>query len=144
MGEAFRNPELAEVLGRQDAADAPPEVRRANADVDGDVVDLAEGSADELALGPGKLGVEAAQGAAARAAVVVLDEAGSEAGRGVFLGVPGLEEEASIIAVHGRFDEQDFGQGRGRDPQARASPDESGAGRMPRNQPQSLAAAGSL
>ena len=95
MSEAFWNPELAKVLSGQDDAHITTEGGRPVPDVDRDVEDFAQRSADELALGFGELHMQTAQRAALRAAVVVLNETDVEPGFGKFGGVPGFEEEAA-------------------------------------------------
>ena len=89
---------------------------------DRNVVDLAVRDPDELALGSIELGVQSAQRPACRAAVVVLDEARGHARFGITLGVPGLHEEAPGVAMHDGLDQQDSGQGGGRDLQATGLP----------------------
>ena len=90
--------------------------------VDRDVEERAPGAADELPLRGLDLGVEAAQGAAAGAGVVVLDEVEIEA---ALLGPAGavedLEEEAALVAVDVGLDEHHAGQGGGREPHRASS-----------------------
>ena len=91
--------------------------------------------------------MKAAQRAAARAALIILHEVGVESGGSEFLGVPGLQKEAALIAVHRRLDEQDFGKVGRTDPQTGISSQGGCRGMSAEsapNQPQSFAAAGSL
>ena len=109
--EAVREPrrdvELALVLARERHADPAAEGRRADADVDGDVEDLALEDRDELALGVRVLVVQPAEHAPARAREVVLDERGGQPGLGVAGAVPGLQEVAAGVAEDEGLDDQD-------------------------------------
>jgi hypothetical protein len=72
-----------------------------------DVVYLAPNAAQELALGTASLEVEATQHAAARAAVVVLDEPLSILQQGLPVSVlaVGLEKKTTFVAEYAGFDE---------------------------------------
>ena len=59
--------------------------------------------------------MQAAKDAAGRATVIVLDEADVDAPGCVFLGVPGFDEEASIIAVNIGLGDQDLREIGGRE-----------------------------
>ena len=112
-----RNPELRVVVAVQLQADPAAEGSAAAAHVGGDVEDAAARHPHQLALRMRRgLQMEAAQHAARRARVVVLDE-GNRRADGVVerLLVEALEEEATRVAEHLRFEDEHAGQrGRGR------------------------------
>ena len=73
--------------------------------IHGDIGDPPLGAADELVLAP--LHVDPAQHADSRAAVVFLDEAGVYAQLAELVLAEGLDEEAALVAVHRRLDQDD-------------------------------------
>lgn len=86
VGKSFGNPEELEVavVGKRCEMKAGPaaEVRRAGAEVEGNVPDVARQNADELALGFPELVVQAAEDTLAGERLIVLDElAGETPGR---------------------------------------------------------------
>jgi hypothetical protein len=105
VGESDRNPQ--HVLGfRAQVCSLPPaEGRRAAADIDRDVEDLARGDANQLALRQAQLVVQPAQHTLARARVVVLDEPRPDSRLLEFPLVPALEEKAARVAEDFRLDE---------------------------------------
>ena len=108
--EAVREPgrhvALPEVVGRERDANPSAERRRAAADVDGDVEDLALDDADQLALRPPDLQMQAAQRAADRPRMVVLHERAGDAVLAVRVGVIGLDEEAAVVVVDVGLDDE--------------------------------------
>jgi hypothetical protein len=86
VGKAFRDPEELELVawrfGSQVESGPLPEVRGVAAEIDGDVPDVAGEYADELALGPGELIMQAAEDAFNRERLIVLDELGGKTGGG--------------------------------------------------------------
>src|SRR5690606_11936705 len=87
------------------------ERRRVGADVHRDVEDAPADDPDELGLPRRGLIVQAAQGAPARARVVVLHEDVGDADLAVALGAVGLEEEAAIVPEGAGGDEHEAGEG---------------------------------
>ena len=111
MGEAFRHPELAVILGRQVYTHPLAEIRRASADIDGYVQHFTGGDAHQFALGVFELVMQAAQHAFLRARVVVLHKLALEPG-GPFkgAGVEAFVEKTALITEHFGFDDQYAGQ----------------------------------
>src|SRR5690606_15074538 len=110
-GEAFRDPEMALVVRAEDGGGVAAVGRRAAADVDRDVVDLALQHADQLALRVVRpLVMQAAQHAAPRTRDVVLDEPGRQAVLAEALRVPALVDPAALVAEHRRLDHHAAGQ----------------------------------
>src|SRR5690606_454143 len=110
VGEALRDPEVALVLRAQQYRGPAPEMRRAAADVDGYVPDLAFEHRDVLALRVGPLVMQPAQHAAGGRRHVALHEARREAVRAQLVEVERLEKEAAIVAEHPRLDDDATGQ----------------------------------
>src|SRR5712692_7022799 len=90
--EPGRDEHLAEVVRRESGAGPLAEGGRAGADVHGHVEDLALQGSDQLALRPAELRVQAAQRAAERAGLVVLDERVRDPRLAVFALVEGLQD----------------------------------------------------
>ena len=109
MGEAGRDPEQLPDLGGQLETEPLAEMGRGAPNVDDDVEGTTGDNADELTLGLLELVMEAAQHAAGRTAVIVLDEDGVNAGGGIVASAPGFEEEAAIVAEDLRFDQLEVG-----------------------------------
>src|SRR5262249_29262322 len=89
--------------------------RRAAADVDRDVEDLPRQYSHQLSLGLPQLIVQAPQHALLRARHVVLDELRADPGTLELPLVPALEEKATGVAEHLRFDQKHFREPRLRD-----------------------------
>ena len=81
-----------------------------SAEIDGDVLDMTGEAADELALGPAELIVEAAQDAAGGEGLVVLGEVGGQTGGREGLLVEGLGEPAAFVAEAAGLKELDVTQ----------------------------------
>ncbi|MNZ34145.1 hypothetical protein D3C78_515160 [compost metagenome] len=80
-------------------------------EVHGDIEYFAEGDPHQLALGPPHLVVQAAQDAALRARVIVLDESALDAGRvREGAGVVAFVKEAALIAEDLGFEDQHVGE----------------------------------
>ena len=110
VGEAGRDPELAEVLAGEGEADPAAERGRAAADVHRHVEHLALDRPHELALGLPVLRVQAPQGPPGRVRVVVLDEGPGDSALRVLSLVVGLEEEAAGVLEDVRLDQDHAGQ----------------------------------
>jgi hypothetical protein len=90
------------------------ERRRLRPGVDDDVVDRTAGAADQLRLAAPRAGVEAAEGAEARARLRILHEGGRvEAVLGRHRGVEGAREEAPVVSVRGGREHEHTRQRRG-------------------------------
>jgi len=111
VGETFRYPQLAMVVGGQAHGDPLAEMRRAATDIHSDIEDFASGNADQFALGIFQLVMQPAQHAFLRARMVVLDKLRVEAG-GVLkgLGIETFVKEPALITKHLGFDDQDTRQ----------------------------------
>ena len=99
VAEADRHVELAVALVVEDVALPLPEGRRAPAQVDGDVEDLAPGAADQLRLAGLGLEVDPPQRRPRGARVVVLDELDVDPQLGPGVAAVGLDHEAALVAV---------------------------------------------
>src|SRR3546814_725304 len=106
MREAFRDPEMPSVFGRQQDGFPLAESRRTAADVDGDVPDLAIEHGHVFALRLRPLVVQAAQHAACRRGNVALHEIWRQPVRSELVIVERFEELPARIAEHLRFDHQ--------------------------------------
>ena len=93
MAESRRDPGIAMLVARQTEAGPFAERRRALAQIDRDVEQLACQHADELALWPTQLIVQPADGVSRGARAVLLHECGLDAGRFV--------EDALVVALIG-------------------------------------------
>src|SRR5262249_47425585 len=102
--EALWYPEVAMIDGIEHDRSPAPERRRAGADVDGDVVDLAVEHADQLALRIRPLVMQAAQHTVRRARYIALHDREVQPGIFIFFRMEAFVEKAARIAVHGRFD----------------------------------------
>ena len=94
---------------------------RRPADVEHHVADRPAGAAHELGLAGIGLEVEAAQGAAPAAGVVVLHEGDVDAERGISVLPVGLDEEAALVPVHVGLDEDEPREPRREGPHQRAT-----------------------
>ncbi|MNK83296.1 hypothetical protein D3C87_1031010 [compost metagenome] len=111
MGETFRHPQLTMVFGRQAHSHRFSEVRRAAANVHGDIQYFTDSYPDQFALSVLQLVMQATQYAFLRARVVVLNELRVQTGSVLErLGIETLVEKAALVTEHLRFDDQDTGQ----------------------------------
>lgn len=105
VGEALGDPEHLLVVGGQRCAHPLAEGLAVGAAVDGDIEHLAQGHADELALGVLGLEVQAAQHALGGAALVILHEGFVDARCGELVDLVGLHKIAAVIAKNSRLDD---------------------------------------
>jgi len=110
MREALRDIKLGMVLTRQHHADPLAKVRRAEADVHGDIENLTPRDPAELGLRVAKLIMQPAQHPARGMGMIVLHErlANSRLGESVL--AVGLHEEAARIFEDPRLDEEYSGK----------------------------------
>ena len=111
MAEARWDPRIAVFVPREPEAGPFAEARRAAPQVDGHVVELAGEHADQLALRPAELIVQAADGVLHRARAVLLHEP--------HVAADGFAENSLVIALVGdaarvlvdlRLEQQHFGE----------------------------------
>ena len=108
--ESHRHPQHLLVLVVQLHSEPLTELRRAGADVDGDVEHRSATAADQLSLRVRLLIVKPAQHAALRPGVVILHELGGDAGVTKPIQMIGFQEEAALIGVDFRLQEQNAAQ----------------------------------
>ena len=106
VGESFRHPKMTLVFSTQDRRRPLTESRRADADIDSDIVNLAFENADQLALRIRPLIMQATQHALFRARDIGLHEAEIQPGFGEAFGIEALVEKSARIPMHFRLDDQ--------------------------------------
>lgn len=97
MREPAGNPELPPVFFAQLNGHVAAEIRTPNADVDGDIQDLAAEHRHQLPLRKRILQVQPAQHAPGRAGQIVLDERASDSVLGVTGKLIRLEKKAALV-----------------------------------------------
>ncbi len=106
MSETARHVKLVEALGGKNAGNPATESWRIRPDIDRDIEYRSREDADELVLRMRfELQVEAAEHSGfGGAGLVVLRPVAGNAGGGEAVGLPGLGEEAALVAITWRYD----------------------------------------
>src|ERR1051325_4490647 len=105
MRQSARNEDLLLVFGGQDNADPFAECRRAPANIDSYVENLASYHTTELRLSMRQLIVKTPNGSTSRKRVIVLHESIENAEFGKLFGMVALKEPATMVAENMRLDD---------------------------------------